>query len=157
MKVTLILVGKTEEKWLKEGMEIYARRLKHYLSFSVIELPSIPLKGKGDPELQKEQEGERILKALEKADRVYLLDDKGMEFSSEALSVFLQKQMNGSVKNLAVVVGGAYGFSQAVYKKANGQLSLSKMTFTHQMARLIFTEQLYRAMTILKGEKYHHS
>jgi 23S rRNA (pseudouridine1915-N3)-methyltransferase len=156
MKVTLVLVGKTEEKWVKEGLGIYINRLQHYLSFSVVEVPSSVPKGNGSPDQIKDAEGERILKAVEKADRFYLLDELGDTYSSEELAVFFQKQMNGSVRHLAFVIGGAYGFSAPVYQKAHGKLSLSKMTFTHQMVRLIFTEQIYRAMTIIKGEKYHH-
>ncbi|MFI5151019.1 MAG: 23S rRNA (pseudouridine(1915)-N(3))-methyltransferase RlmH [Bacteroidia bacterium] len=155
MKVTLILVGKTEEKWAKEGLAVYLKRLQHYLPFAVLELAAGS--GKADKQQMKEQEGLQILKAAGNADRIFLLDDKGTHYTSEELAVFFQKQMNGSVKHLVFAAGGAYGFSEAVYKKANGLISLSKMTFTHQMVRLIFTEQAYRAMTIIKGEKYHHS
>jgi 23S rRNA (pseudouridine1915-N3)-methyltransferase len=157
MKVTLILVGKTEDKWLQTGLEVYASRLKHYLPVTVVELPALAGKVKGDTGLQKEMEGKAILKALEKSDKIYLLDDKGEQYKSEDLAVFIQKQMNSSVKNLTFVIGGAFGFSPAVYQKANGLISLSKMTFTHQMVRLIFSEQLYRAMTIIRNESYHHA
>jgi 23S rRNA (pseudouridine1915-N3)-methyltransferase len=156
MKVTLILVGKTEDAWIREGQEIYTGRLKHYLSFSNLELPALRNAGHLTQLQQKEKEGEQILKACANADRVFLLDEKGKEYNSAGFSALIQTQMNGSVKNLVFVIGGPFGFSEEVYKRANGKIALSQMTFTHQMVRLFYTEQLYRAMTILKGEKYHH-
>ncbi len=156
MKVTLIQVGRTEEPWLKEGIEVYAKRLGHYLPFSVVELAALKSKTRLSPEQQKEKEGELILKALMPGDKVYLLDENGKEYSSPALATLLQMQMNGSVKNLVFIIGGPFGFSKAVYERCDGKVALSKLTFTHQMVRLFYTEQLYRAMTILRGEKYHH-
>ena len=156
MKVSLILVGKTEEAWIREGIDVYSRRLKHYLPFSNIELPALKNNGNLNSAQQKEKEGELILKACLGADRVFLLDETGKEYTSSSFASFIQGQMNSSVKQLMFVVGGPFGFSEAVYERANGQISLSQMTFTHQMVRLFYTEQLYRAMTILKGEKYHH-
>ncbi len=156
MKVSLVLVGKTDENWIREGIEIYTKRLKHYLPFSNIELPSLKNTGNFSPAQQKEKEGELILKACTGADCVFLLDEQGKAYSSSQFAAFLQVQMNASVRHLVFVVGGAYGFSDEVYSRAQGKISLSQMTFTHQMVRLFYTEQLYRAMTILKGEKYHH-
>jgi 23S rRNA (pseudouridine1915-N3)-methyltransferase len=156
MKVSLILVGKTDDSWIKEGIAVYSGRLKHYLPFNCVELPALKQARNLNPEQQKEKEGELILKACEGVDRVFLLDEKGKECGSVAFAALLQQQMNGSVKHLAFIIGGPYGFSEAVYNQFPGKISLSKMTFTHQMVRLLFTEQLYRGMTILKGEKYHH-
>jgi 23S rRNA (pseudouridine1915-N3)-methyltransferase len=156
MKISLILVGKTEENWVKEGVDIYTKRLKHYLPFSAIELPALKGIGNLSQLQQKEKEGELILKACTGAERIFLLDEQGKEYNSPGFATFLQMQMNSSVKHLAFVVGGPFGFSEEIYKRANGKISLSQMTFTHQMIRLFYTEQLYRAMTILKGEKYHH-
>jgi 23S rRNA (pseudouridine1915-N3)-methyltransferase len=156
MKVSLVVVGKTDETWIQEGVEIYTKRLKHYVSFTNIELPSLKNAGNFNALQQKEKEGELILKACTGADRVFLLDELGKEYSSSQFASFLQVQMNTSIKHLVFVVGGPFGFSEEVYKRAQGKISLSQMTFTHQMVRLFYTEQLYRAMTILKGEKYHH-
>jgi 23S rRNA (pseudouridine1915-N3)-methyltransferase len=156
LKLSLIQVGKTEEAWLREGIEMYVSRLKHYTSFSSIEIPALKNTKGMTAEQQNEKEGDLILKACDGADRLYLLDEAGKMYSSPELSQFLQKQMNSSVKHLVFVIGGPYGFSEAVHKRAVGKISLSKMTFTHQMVRLFYTEQLYRAFTLLKGEKYHH-
>jgi 23S rRNA (pseudouridine1915-N3)-methyltransferase len=156
MKVTLLVVGKTEDSWIREGLDVYAGRLKHYLPFNLVELPALKQSGKMLPEHQKEKEGELILKACAGADRVFLLDEQGKEYSSTGFSTLLQQQMNASVKHLIFVVGGPFGFSDSVYKRAQGKIALSRMTLTHQMVRLFITEQIYRGMTILKGEKYHH-
>ena len=156
MKLSLIQVGKTEEAWLRQGIETYISRLKHYSSFTSIEIPALKNTKGMSPEMQNEKEAELILKAAEGADRIYLLDEGGKMYSSLELSQFIQKQMNGSVKHLVFVIGGPFGFSETVRKKASGLISLSRMTFTHQMVRLFYTEQLYRAFSILKGEKYHH-
>ena len=156
MKVTLLLVGKTEEGFIKQGLEIYENRLKHYISFSSIIITDVKNAGKISPSDLKMKEGELILKHFAASDFVVLLDDKGKQFSSIEFSHYMQKQMNSGIKNLCFVVGGAFGFSEQVYNRANAQLSLSKMTLTHQMVRVFFVEQLYRTMTILKGESYHH-
>lgn len=156
MKISLILVGKTEESWLREGTDIYSRRIRHYLPFHEIELPVLKnAKGMNRDE-QREKEGELILKVTATADHFFLLDESGKEFDSVQFSGFLQKEMNQGIRHLAFVVGGPFGFSQTVQVAAKGKISLSKMTFTHQMVRLFYTEQLYRALTIWKGEKYHH-
>jgi 23S rRNA (pseudouridine1915-N3)-methyltransferase len=152
-----VQIGKTDDSWIQEGLRIYAERLKHYIPFSVIEIPALKNAKGLSPQQQKENEGELILKNCSGADRIYLLDEGGKESGSVEFSKFLQIQMNSSVRHLFFVIGGPFGFSTEVYQRAHGKISLSKMTFTHQMVRLFFTEQLYRALTILKGEKYHHS
>jgi 23S rRNA (pseudouridine1915-N3)-methyltransferase len=156
MKLTILFVGKTDDGFIKQGVEHYQKRLAHYLPINVIVIPDSKGGVKFPQNILKEKEGELILKQIQSTDFVLLLDDKGKQFSSTEYAEFLQKKMNTGIKNLLVVVGGAFGFSDKVYARANAQLSLSKLTFTHQMVRLIFLEQSYRAMTILKGESYHH-
>lgn len=156
MKITLLLIGKTNDDYLKKGIGIYQDRLKNYITFELKTIPELK-KTKSLSELQqKEQEGQLILELLKPQDTVLLLDEHGEEYSSVNFSSFLQKKMLSGIKNLIFVIGGPYGFSDKVYQRANGKISLSKMTFSHQMIRLIFIEQLYRAFTILKGEPYHH-
>jgi 23S rRNA (pseudouridine1915-N3)-methyltransferase len=157
MKVMLLAMGRTEERYLQEGVAIYQSRLKHYLDLSIVELPALKNAAKLTEEIQRSKEGELLLKELSPADILVLLDERGKEFDSPGLAKFMQQQMNNSVRRLVFVVGGPFGFSEEVKKRANMKLSLSKLTFSHQMVRLFFTEQLYRAMTILKGERYHHS
>ncbi|HEY6161403.1 MAG TPA: 23S rRNA (pseudouridine(1915)-N(3))-methyltransferase RlmH [Bacteroidia bacterium] len=157
MKVNLLVIAKTEEAWLREGIAVYLKRLERYLDVKLEELPALKNAKNMSEEQQKQKEGESIMAQLEPADKVILLDERGKEYDSKALASFMQQQMNQSVKRLVFVVGGPYGFSEELKLRANGKLSLSKMTFSHQMVRLFFTEQLYRAMTILKGEPYHHS
>jgi 23S rRNA (pseudouridine1915-N3)-methyltransferase len=156
MKITLILNGKTEDDYLIRGFSAYEQRLKHYVSFETIVIPALK-NTKGISVAQQNQiEGEVLLKQLQNSDRLILLDENGKEFNSVGFADFLQQQMNSGIKNLVFVVGGPFGFSEEVYKRANGKLALSKMTFSHQMVRLFFVEQLYRGMTILKNEPYHH-
>lgn len=156
MKIKLIVVGKTSDKYLKEGELKYEQRLKHYIKFQDIIISDIK-NAKNLSQLDlKRREGEQILSKIENNDELILLDDKGSQFSSMEFSEFFNKKMISSSGPLVFVVGGAFGFSDEVYKRANLKFSLSKMTFSHQMVRLIFKEQLYRAFTILKGEKYHH-
>jgi 23S rRNA (pseudouridine1915-N3)-methyltransferase len=157
MKVSLILIGRTEDDWLKEGIQVYQKRLKHYLDLTVVEIPALKNSAQLSPVQQKEKEAELILKAATGADRLFLLDERGKVYTSEGFAAFMQSEMNKSSRHLVFVVGGPFGFSETVRKKAQGEITLSSMTFTHQMVRLFFTEQIYRAMTILKGEKYHHS
>ena len=151
-----MVIGKTDRKYLQEGISVYEERLKHYISYLREEIPD--LKGVSAlSEVQiKELESGYILKKIEKGDLVVLLDENGKEMNSVGFSVKLEKWSLSGVKSIVFVVGGAYGFSNAVYERANEKISLSKMTFSHQMVRLFFTEQLYRAFTILKGEPYHH-
>ncbi|MBO4595447.1 MAG: 23S rRNA (pseudouridine(1915)-N(3))-methyltransferase RlmH [Bacteroidales bacterium] len=154
MKVTLLTVGKTDIPWVKAGLEMYAARLGHYLKFAVSEIPELKGVGALSEEQIKEKEGELILKAAGQADLV-LLDERGQQLRSVEFAAELQKRLNRG-RDLTFVVGGAYGFSKAVYDRAAGMISLSKMTFSHQIVRAIFAEQLYRACTIIKGEPYHH-
>ncbi len=155
MKIKLILVGKTEEDFLKKGISIYVKRLTHYMNLEIKVIKK--LKGKKNLSIEevKKKESELILKQLKKKDNLILLDEKGENFSSLEFAKFLEKKFLYS-QNIVFLIGGAYGFSSEIYKKANFKISLSRMTFSHQMISLIFLEQIYRAMTILKGESYHH-
>ena len=149
-------MGKTSERWLQEGIDKYVERLKHYVSLSV-EIVSPPKNlPKYDISKQKELEGDAVLSRIASTDTVYLLDERGVAFSSEELAEFLQKMTLANVKNLILVIGGPFGFSEKIHQRANGQISFSKLTFSHQMIRLLVCEQLYRAFTILRGEAYHH-
>lgn len=156
MKIKLISIGKTEEPYLREGISVYEGRIKRYLPFEQVVLPALKNAKNMPVEEQKKKEGEMILQAVAPADMMILLDENGKEHTSVEFAAMLRQQMNSGLKNLIFVIGGPYGFSADVYKRANGKLSLSKMTFSHQMVRLFFTEQLYRAMTILNNEPYHH-
>ncbi len=154
MNIKLIVVSKTDVSYVQAGLDEYTSRLRHYCDFEIVTIPAV--KGKLSPDEVKEREGEQILRHATKADAVVLLDEHGKEYSSVGFSEYLQKQMNAGVRTLAFVVGGAYGFSPAVYAAATHKISLSQMTFNHQMVRLFFLEQLYRAHTILRHEKYHN-
>jgi 23S rRNA (pseudouridine1915-N3)-methyltransferase len=156
MKITFIVVGKTENDYLIKGTDVYQQRIKHYLPLDVIIIPSLKNTQSISIETQKQKEGELILKQIQSSDKVILLDENGKHYTSVEFSGFIQSQLNSGIKNLVFIVGGPYGFSNEVYERANGKISLSKMTFSHQMVRLFFMEQLYRAMTILKNEPYHH-
>lgn len=156
MNIKLIVVSKTDIPYLQTGIEEYVGRLRHYCDFEMIVIPALKNLGKASPEEVKEREGQLILKQLEKADTIVLLDEHGREYTSVGFSEYLQKQMNAGTRTLAFVIGGAFGFSPAVYAAAHHKISLSQMTFNHQMVRLFFTEQLYRAFTILHHEKYHN-
>ena len=156
MKITLILNGKTEDDYIVKGFSIYENRLKHYISFETIVIPALKNTKALSVDQQKQKEGELIIKNTQTSDKLILLDENGKEYNSVGFSEFIQKEMNSGIKNLVFVVGGPYGFSDEIYKRANGKISLSKMTFSHQMVRLFFVEQLYRVMTILKNEPYHH-
>jgi 23S rRNA (pseudouridine1915-N3)-methyltransferase len=156
MKIKVVAIGKTDDKNLHTLIEAYQNRLKHYINFEIDVIPDIKnVKNLSETE-QKEKEGELILKKIVTTDVLILLDEKGNAFSSVTFSEYLQKKMNSGIKQLVLVIGGPYGFSEAVYKQAQGKISLSKMTFSHQMIRLFVVEQLYRAFTILKNEPYHH-
>lgn len=156
MRVTLILVGKTVNRHFVDLVDDYASRLKHYISFDIVTIPELKNTKNLSAEQQKQQEGELIQKQLQAGDHVVLLDEHGKELRSVEFSRWMEQKMQTVGKRLVFIVGGPYGFSPDVYAKANEKLSLSKMTFSHQMVRLIFVEQLYRAMTIMKGEPYHH-
>ena len=152
----LIVFGKTKSKFLVDGENEYQKRLKHYCKFSELIIPDIKNSGKLSKKELKEKEGGLILESIKNSDYFILLDDKGLALTSIDFAKFLNKKMVSSANELVFIVGGAFGFSESVYQRANIKLSLSKMTFSHQMVRMIFKEQLYRAFTILKGEKYHH-
>ncbi len=156
MQVKLIALGKTIKNYLIEGEQEYEKRLKHYIRFEEVIIPELKkVKNLSESEI-KEKEGALILGKLEASDYLVLLDEKGKEFNSVGFSDFLQKQLNSGVKTVVFVIGGAYGFSDEVYKRSNQKVALSQMTFSHQMVRMIFKEQLYRGFTILKNEPYHH-
>lgn len=156
MKICLLVIGKTDEDYLRNGLDIFLKRLPHYILFEMKIIPDIRKVKNLSQEQQKEKEGELILQQLQPSDELFLLDEQGMEASSVDFARFLEKKMLSGIKRLVFVIGGPYGFSPSLYAGANGKISLSKMTFSHQMVRLIFIEQLYRAFTILKGEPYHH-
>ena len=156
MKITLLTVGKTDKDWVRQGLDIYVSRLKHYVPFSITEIPELKNVSALTKEQIKTREGELILKNIRNTDDVILLDERGKEYSSMELARILQDKMTYGGRDIVYVIGGAYGFSDAVYSRANSKLSLSRMTFSHQMVRAIFAEQIYRAFTIMKGEPYHH-
>lgn len=156
MDITLLTVGKTDRDWVRKGLEIYQSRLKHYVPFSLVEIPELKNVSSLSRDQIREKEGLLILKNLKNGDEVILLDEKGKEYSSMEWATMLQKKISMGGRDLVFIIGGAYGFSPAVYSRADGMLSLSRMTFSHQMVRTIFAEQLYRAFTIMKGEPYHH-
>lgn len=157
MQIVFLTVGKTTETYLLKGMEEYEKRLKKYIKFSRVEIPEIKrAKGLSENEL-KNREGQEILKHLKGGDYLILLDENGKSFSSEKFADHLQRKMNAGFKRLVFVIGGPYGFSDEVYGKGNEKLALSAMTFTHQMVRLFFIEQIYRGFTILRNDPYHHS
>jgi 23S rRNA (pseudouridine1915-N3)-methyltransferase len=156
MKICLLVIGKTDEAYLQKGIELFLKRIPHYISFEMKIIPDVKNSKNLSEEQQKEKEGELILQLISTSDELLLLDEQGMEFSSTEFARFLEKKMISGIKRLVFVIGGPYGFSGNIYSRAIGKISLSKMTFSHQMVRLIFLEQLYRAMTILKGEPYHH-
>ena len=156
MKITLLTVGKTDRDWVRQGLDIYVSRLKHYIPFTLLEIPELKNVSALSKEQIKAKEGELILKNVRPTDDLILLDKHGKEYTSIQLAKILQDKISYECKDMVFVIGGAYGFSDAVYARANSKLSLSKMTFSHQMVRTIFAEQLYRAFTIMKGEPYHH-
>ncbi len=156
MNIKLLVISKTDIPYLQEGIDIYAKRLKHYVNFELEVIPALRDQKGASPDEIKEREAALLLKRLEGVDRIVLLDEHGKEHTSVGFSEFLQKQMNSGVRTLVFVVGGAFGFAPSVYKVAHDKLSLSQMTFNHQMVRLFFVEQLYRAFTILKHEPYHN-
>lgn len=156
MKIKLLAIGKTDHKSLLTLIDEFQQRLKHYIKFELEIIPDIKnVKNLSESE-QKEKEGQIILQKLQSTDFLVLLDEHGKEFRSITFADFLQKKMNSGIKQLVFVIGGPYGFSDAVYAKANDKISLSKLTFSHQMIRLFMVEQIYRAFTILKNEPYHH-
>ncbi len=155
LEIQLITIGKTQSKWLREGIDLYMERLRRYLPFSLIELPDAR-RARTAAE-QKREEGRLLLSQINAGDRLILLDERGKGVTSEAFAEMLQKNMASGLKRLIFAIGGPYGFAQEVYDRSNAMLSLSQMTFTHEMARLFFIEQLYRGAAILRGDPYHHA
>ncbi|MFD2203674.1 23S rRNA (pseudouridine(1915)-N(3))-methyltransferase RlmH [Shivajiella indica] len=156
MQIKLLAIGKTDNQAIQSLIDEYQKRLGFYIKFEMEFIPDIKNSKNLNESIQKEKEGEQILKKLQPSDEVILLDEKGKQFNSIEFSEFLQKKMNSGLKQLIFVIGGPYGFSESVYSRANGKISLSKMTFSHQMVRIFFVEQLYRSFTILRNEPYHH-
>lgn len=156
MNIKLLAIGKTDDKNLQALIDNYQKRLSFYVKFDLEIIPDIKNAKNLSEAQQKEKEGELILSKITSSDHLILLDEKGKSYTSVGFSDFLQKKMNSGIKSLVFVIGGPYGFSDAVYQKANGKISLSEMTFSHQMVRLFIVEQLYRAFTILRNEPYHH-
>ncbi|MFD2098325.1 23S rRNA (pseudouridine(1915)-N(3))-methyltransferase RlmH [Flagellimonas iocasae] len=156
MQITLIAIGKTDSVDLEQLISIYEKRLQHYIKFHFHIISDLKNSKNLSEAQQKEKEGELILGQLQPSDVLILLDERGKQYTSVEFSQFLQKKMNSGIKNLVLVIGGPYGFSDAVYAQAQGKISLSKMTFSHQMVRLFLVEQLYRGFTILRNEPYHH-
>lgn len=156
MNIKLLVISKTDIPYLQTGIEEYCKRLKHYVNFEIDVIPALKDQKGASAEEIKEREALLLLKKLQGADRIILLDEHGKEHTSVGFSEFLQKQMNAGTRNLVFVVGGAFGFAPSVYAAAHGKISLSQMTFNHQMVRLFFVEQLYRAFTILHHEPYHN-
>lgn len=157
MKLQLILIGKTTESYLQEGMDVYMNRLKHYCHVEMTVIPSPKHASKLNPQQLKTEEGKLMLNKIAPRETVILLDERGTQVTSKGLAEKMNSWMNSGQKTINLLIGGAYGFSPEVYERANAQLALSKMTFSHQMVRLILLEQLYRAFSILQGEKYHHA
>ena len=155
MKITLLVVGKTTDAHIEALLQDYQKRLVHYVPFNLMVIPELKNTKSLTAEQQKQAEGELILRQITPSTDMILLDERGKEYRSIEYAEYLQKKMS-SGRDVVFVVGGPYGFSQAVYERANSKISLSKMTFSHQMVRLFFVEQIYRAMTILRGEPYHH-
>lgn len=156
MEICLIVIGKTSTKYISEGISEYEKRLRRYVPFTIHYLPDCRRNANMTQQRQKDIEGQYILQKLSTSDRVVLLDEKGVQQTSEAFATLLDRRMASGLKRLVFIVGGPYGFSKEVYERADALFSLSKMTFNHEMVRLFFIEQVYRAMTILRGEPYHH-
>ncbi len=156
MRLTVIFTGKTKERYLKEGVDEYLKRMDRYAPLTIITIPDLKISGKADREQVKRTEGEQILKKIRPGDYLILLDEGGQMFDSVGFAKHLSS-LEGRTGRAVFVVGGPYGFSDEVYGRADEKISLSAMTFSHQMIRLIFSEQLYRAYTILRGEPYHHN
>ncbi len=156
MNIRLLVISKTDIPYLQEGISEYCKRLKHYVNFEIDVIPALKDQKGASPDEIKEREAALILKKLQGSDRIVLLDEHGKEHTSVGYSQYIQKQMNAGVRNLVFVVGGAFGFAPSVYAVAHDKISLSQMTFNHQMVRLFFVEQLYRAFTILHHEPYHN-
>lgn len=156
MKITLAVVGKTTTGYLKQGIDEYTKRIGHYVQFDIQYIGDVKNNRNGGEDQQKLNEGKNIITSIDKSDFVILLDERGKEFRSVEFAQYVQKRMSSGVKRVVFVVGGPYGFSPEIYERANDKIALGKMTFPHEMIRLFFVEQLYRAFTILNHEPYHH-
>ncbi len=156
MKILLLTIGNTDKNYIKEGIDDYVRRLSFYIPFETRVIPDLKNRSTLSLELQKEKEGQLILNLVQTADYVILLDERGTEFTSAGFSKWIEKRMIAGIRQIVFVIGGPYGFSKLVYQRADFKISLSQLTYSHQMVRLIFVEQVYRAMTIIKNEPYHH-
>lgn len=156
MEICILNIGKTGAEWTQKGIETYVARLVRYCKFSMLSLPDIKNAKTLSKDMIKEEEGKLIIGSVSSSDFVVLLDEKGREFNSHEFADWMQKQMNTGRKRLVMVIGGPYGFSSSVYNRADAKIALSRMTFTHEMARLLLLEQVYRGFTILRGEPYHH-
>lgn len=156
MKILIVVVGKTDSVWLQQGMDVYLNRLKHYASFEIRIVPDLKNTRNLPVVIQKEKEGQAILSIISDRRDVFLLDEHGVQHTSREFATFLERKMVSGCKDLVFIIGGPFGFSEELESRATGKISLSRMTFSHQMVRLLFAEQLYRAFTILKGESYHN-
>lgn len=157
MKILLLTIGNTDKEYIKEGVDEYVKRLSFYLPFEIKPIPDIKNRNSLSVELQKEKEGQLILNNILSGDYLILLDERGEKFSSTEFSKWIEKKMTAGMRQLVFVIGGPYGFSNTVYQRSDFKLSMSQMTFSHQMVRMIFVEQFYRAMTIIRNEPYHHA
>ena len=156
MEITLLSVGKISSQWIQEGINLFKSRIQNYIKFSTVIIPDIKNTRFLSIENQKEEEGKLIMEQINSSDFVVLMDEKGKEYTSREFADWMQKQMNSGKKRILIIIGGPYGFSKGLYQRANSLIALSKMTFTHEMAKLVLTEQIYRGLTILRGEPYHH-
>jgi len=156
MRIKFVLVGRTDQTWLNMGIDEYLSRIRKYIPFEIILINNIKNRAKMPEQMIKKMEGEKILEKISEKDIVILLDERGKSFTSKEFAIFIQKQISSGTRNIIFVSGGAYGFSEEVYARKNFMVSLSDLTFSHQMVRLIFAEQLYRALTIINNEPYHH-
>lgn len=156
MKIILVVVGKTDSAWLHQGLDVYLKRLKHYVPFEIRVVPDLKNTRNLPVAVQKEKEGQSLLTVINDKRDIFLLDEQGVQHSSRELAAFLERKMLSGCKELVFIIGGPFGFSEELENRASGKISLSRMTFSHQMVRLLFAEQLYRAFTILKGESYHN-
>lgn len=156
MNIRLLTIGKTHTKYIQEGIGEYLKRLRYYIPFEIVELPDARISSKSSESQQKEKEADIFLDKISPSDCVVILDERGKELTSVDFSKFIEKNILAAKKSMVFLIGGPYGFSSKIYERADHKISLSKMTFTHEMVRLFIAEQIYRAMTIMRGESYHH-
>ena len=156
MKILLLTIGNTDTKYIKEGIDDYIKRLSFYIPFETRVIPDLKNRNALSVDLQKEKEGQLIMNQVQTVDYLILLDERGTEFTSVEFSKWIEKRMIAGIRQIVFIIGGPYGFSKLIYQRSDFKISLSQLTFSHQMVRLIFVEQVYRAMTIIKNEPYHH-